>query len=720
MPFPKDRLRPTYSSEDMSLLDDFYLPFLSVAKQYDRAVGYFSAHMLTYALQGVVDFANRDGKMRLIIGWPVTDEEYQAINEDDLSTSETSALKEEINKALHSESTELAKFRLNLLSWMVRSETLSIRMVIKRSGMYHEKIGILIDEEETTIVFQGSANETENALNPDRNLESISVYPSWKQEVFSDYGSKYQDRFERLWSNTAKNSKTIDLPSECYEAIRNHYPSDAFPVGRLLELGEVVDKLDDGNDGPCLPLFIGEQEYNLNPHQQAAIESWIAANQRGIFALATGAGKTIVALHAAVRVYEARKRKNLKTCIVITVPYQVLAEQWEEVAHLFGFQALLCYRSRNTWLTRLQNIVSDLKLGITDVISLIVVEKTLRSDEFQKGIRAINSESILFIGDECHHHHSMIGSLPKALMRIGLSATPWSRREQERKDFLTSYYGPIVASYTIDQALADGVLTPYDYQIHTNDMTGEETEEFILLQKDIDKMVAIKANGGVINEEALGARYSARSRLLGSVESKFTQLSTVVNNSERSAQNLFYCGDGSVETDQRDEPIRDIQRVTKTLYDAGWRVSKFTAGETQRERRQILNDFSSHEIDAMVAIRVLDEGIDLPNCHQAFLIASSRNERQYIQRRGRVLRLAKNKTKAIIHDFIVLPAPGYTSNECIKLVQEELRRAHEFLRIAENRVRLSRVADNLAKTWGVDYDQIITESNTFREEELDG
>ncbi len=720
MPFPIANLRPTYSSEDSSLLSDFYLPFLGSARSYDRAVGYFSSHMLTFAVQGLVDFARNGGKMRLIIGWPVSEDEYEVIKQNDFSGADISLLNSKIDKALASGATERARFRLNLLSWLVRSDLLTIKMVVKEGGMFHEKIGILTDEEDNRIVFQGSANETLNALDSEKNLESISVYPSWKPEVFADYGLEYKTRFDRLWNDSAKKSKTIELPSEAYERIRQHYPSEHFPDGGECEISEVREDRDDEEAGPRLPKVLGKSAYSLKDHQKLAIQSWSAAGQKGILALATGAGKTITALHAAVRVYEARKERNLKTCVVISVPYQVLAEQWEEVARLFGFNALLCYRSRDAWVAQLQTRLGNLRLGLTDIVSLVVVEKTLKTDEFQRQLQNVDPATILFIGDECHHHHSMVDKLPTAKMCIGLSATPWSRAEDDRKNILTRYYGQIVATYTIDQALEDGVLTPYDYVVYTCPMNDAEMEEYVRLQKEIDRMLAIKIDGGVINETALRTRQSARARLLGSVESKFTKLSGVVGKVRKSPQNLFYCGDGSVELEEHEGSIRDIQRVTRLLHSAGWRVSKFTAEENQRERKEILSNFESHEIDGMVAIRVLDEGIDLPGCHQAFLIASARNERQYIQRRGRVLRLADNKEKAVIHDFIVLPGPSEKSKEGSKLVQEELRRAYEFLRVAENHGEVAGWAAKLAGNWGVDYEAVMAESQAFREEESNG
>ena len=172
---------------------------------------------------------------------------------------------------------------------------------------------------------------------------------------------------------------------------------------------------------------------------------------------------------------------------------------------------------------------------------------------------------------------------------------------------------------------------------------------------------------------------------------------------------LFYCGDGSVVeessgTELDDLAVRDIKRVASILHKQGWKSSKFTADESLKERRNIIDNFKLGFIDAMVSIRVLDEGIDIPVCKQAFLLASSRNERQFIQRRGRILRKSVGKEFSIIHDFIVLPSEGIYLDDSLKsLVNSELDRVYEFSHVAMNKKELYEAAAEIADTYGIDW-----------------
>ena len=718
MTFDRNNLRCNYSTEDSSLLDDFYIPTLKSAVSYDRAVGYFSAGMLSYALQGLVGFAKNNGVMRLIIGDALDEPEYNAIKEGASDQDYLIRLEDQLRALFENDHEPLIEFRLNILSWMVRSNALQIRLAVRPRGMYHEKMGILTDELGNCVVFQGSANETLHAMSPDFNFESISIYPSWKEEIFEAYGEYYKARFERLWNNQVQHTYVIDLPSDAYELIRQRYRDESPPEGDELEifLNSLPFQVDDKI--PHIPNTLSGKPYELKSHQQIAIRNWYDSKYKGIFALATGAGKTIAALHAAVRIFEARiQNNNSKTCLIISVPYQILGDQWTDVAKHFGISVIQCYRSRVLWERELATRISNFNLlNAEKFLAIVVVHKTLGSDHFQRHLCNISNEAMMFIGDECHHDFGRLDKLPDAAMKLGLSATPWSHNEHERQQALTSYYGNIVARYTIDDAINDGVLSKYRYFCHFCEMSAEETEDYQVLDTEIRRYIAMKQNGAVINERALQRRLADRARLLGSVEEKFSKLLTLVAGLPKTNQNLFYCGDGSTDLEDHDTEVRDINRASRILYDTGWTTSQFTARVTSSQRRSILSDFNNGDINAMVAIRVLDEGIDIPECSQAFLLASSRNERQYVQRRGRVLRKSSDGAHSIIHDFVVVPNGGNHVSSS-GLVRSELKRMYEFYRVSTNSTEIDEVAVNLANSWGLDISEIKHESQHYAEGE---
>jgi len=717
MAFDRNNFRSNYSTDDSSLLDDFYIPTLKSAVRYDRAVGYFSAGILSYALQGLAGFAENKGVMRLIIGDELDESEYNAIKNGEANEDYQLRLQDRLRTLLEEHHGPLFDYRLDILSWMVRANALTIRLAVRPKGIYHEKIGILTDKLEDCVVFQGSANETPNALRPDFNCESISVYPSWKPEIFDEYGRWYRERFERLWNREMAGSYILDLPSELYDLIRQRYQGETAPRGNESDLYRQLLNFETDANRPRIPEHLNNEPYVLGKHQEEAIQEWSGAGYKGIFALATGAGKTITALHAAVRVYEAlSKRSNKNTCLIISVPYQVLGDQWSDVARLFNINVIQCYRSRTIWYQELRRQISNFNLfQDSKLLAIVVVHRTLMSDGFQELISTLNKSQVLFVGDECHHDHTRISKLPNVNMRIGLSATPWGSNEHERRQLLTSYYGDVVARYTIDRALSDGVLSPYDYYFYLCPMDSEEWDEYQTLQREIGALLSIKENGGKINESLLQIKYGARARLLGSIRSKFEKLQSVVESLPRSTQNLFYCGAGSDDSEEGSRPIRDINRITQLLHDIGWATSKFTADEGVRERKEILAEFQGGHINGMVAIRVLDEGIDIPSCSQSFLIASSRSERQYIQRRGRVLRKSKTSTYSVIHDFVVIPDSAIDNAASRSLVHSELKRVYEFVRVARNHEKMIAAATDVATTWGLTMSDIIEEAQIYIE-----
>ena len=139
-----------------------------------------------------------------------------------------------------------------------------------------------------------------------------------------------------------------------------------------------------------------------------------------------------------------------------------------------------------------------------------------------------------------------------------------------------------------------------------------------------------------------------------------------------------------------------IESVSKILDEANWRASRFTSLQNAKERSDRMDDLVSGDIDALVSMRVLDEGVDVPACNKAFILASTRNPRQYVQRRGRVLRTAEGKTKASIYDFVVLPAFGSQSSAASKtLIAAELKRVDDFCFCATNKLEVENRIEEL-------------------------
>lgn len=702
------QLKGVYKSDQDDILRDFYFPALSVAARYDRAVGFFSASTLSHAAQALSVFIKGGGKIRLIVGAFSDQSDIEAVKEGLRQREVSERLGEEFLAQLDEANDELFQERFKALAWLVSQGRLEIRVALRARGMYHDKVGIITDADGDAVVFAGSANESAAALLPTMNYESIDVFPAWRDEL-AEYHEPHRASFERLWANKSRGTVVLDMPTALRDRLLEASASMERPpdpereaeiAGRIREAEDELDAAS-RRRGPEVPESINGFPFEIRDHQRDALTAWqVKGDFHGIFDLATGAGKTITAVYAAVQMSKAIKGLT----VVIAAPYQSLADQWCEILETFNIRALQCYVSKSNWYDALQRKILDVQTGATPFEAIVVVNRTLRTPEFQDAIARIPSAQFLWIGDECHHHgsESFAPALPlNARYRIGLSATPEHYLDADRNARLKAYYGDIVFSYTLKQAIEDKVLTPYNYYPRLVELTATEAEEFISLSDEIARQFA-RDQGQGSGKPSIGltALLMKRSRIVGSAVNKLPALEAALAGKRPENHTLYYCGDGRVsygdDVDQDDDvddadeglPSRQIEVVSRLLDGLGWRVSRFTAREGRRERENILQAFRIGLIDGLVAIKCLDEGIDVPACSTAYILASSRDPRQFIQRRGRILRRSPGKTIATIYDFVVVLPEGANdaSGAARKLIASELRRVAEFSTLAENRL----------------------------------
>lgn len=715
MSFKSTKLKAVYRTEEDNILEDFYIPALTQAVKYDRAVGFFSAGMLSYAAQGLSAFVNNNGSIRLIIGGELQPEDYLAIKTGyDLRGIFTEKVSEIFSKqfeqAVENTSDTLFYRRLEILSFLIANGQLNIKVALRRRGMYHEKIGIFTDTAGDKIIFQGSANETTSALLPDFNFESINVFQSWRTEL-KDHFEPYLNGFEKLWNNRVANTLVIDFPAAAKKkliAIAKNAPKLITPAleAEIFNQNDEIIEPQSSIVKPQIPQYFEGREFSLKEHQKKALENWKANDLRGIMALATGAGKTITAIFGTVRIFESTKR----LFVTIAVPYQSLADQWVEVLQKFNIYPIKCYESIAQWNAELKQKVSLYKDKFLPFVCAVVVNRTLQSENFQNIIKEVLGEHFLWIGDECHHHSSknLSESLPEqARWRLGLSATPENFWDNEATERLKKYYGSIVAEYTLREALADKVLTPYKYFPVLVNLTESESFEYEEISKKIAQIAAYSQSGQANPEtnESLKTLLIKRARILGKAANKIIILEQILRGKSPSQLVLFYCGDGSVEDEESGETIRQIEAVSSTIDKLGWRCSHFTANESRAERQDILDNFRVGIIDAMVAMKCLDEGIDVPACRTAYILASSRNPKQFIQRRGRILRRSPGKEYAEIYDFIVKIPNSLLENSEIekKLLRSELARVAEFASLAMNSFETVKILRPVLESYNVSH-----------------
>lgn len=714
-------IKPVYLTGDDNLYEDFYRPVLEKAIRYDRAVGFFSSEILNINLKGLSYLLRNNGKMRLIIGEPLKPEEYEAIKRE---TIEQRNLRVDnyIERLLEMIDKDEQSNRLHVLAYLVAANLLEIKFAIRNQGMYHQKIGIVYDNFNNSIVFQGSANETPSALLEHLNSECISVYKSWQGEIFEAYGQNYINIFENLWSDNYRDTLVLDVLSEHYDKVIRHLKKQKnlnalstynFNIQAFREELTDQDDLYEFSFNnlkyniPEVPTIINGQNFVVRPHQRQALTKWAKNRHKGILQHATGSGKTITSIYGLTRIYQEKNKKGESLACIITVPYIELAKQWVHELKNFNIIPIECFESKNKWYESFERNLGLFLSGQLDFICLLVVNKTLTSDAFQNLLKKIPSNNLFLIGDECHRHaaENTYNALPNAYFRLGLSATPFHDDDEDMefenifpnlaKDRLLNYYQSIVDDYTLENAILDGVLTPYNYHIITVYLTEEEQEKYDEISEKITKII-VNSGGNLSaeNQNNLMIYSSERTRLLGRAENKLFELKKITSNINAldKQYGLFYVGEGKT-SDYEDNRV--IDEVSKILTSNSWKTAQFIGATSPQKRKEILELFKLGKIDALVAMKVLDEGIDVPACKTAYILASSKNPRQYVQRRGRVLRKFSGKNFATIYDFVILPNPHIHSEFSKKLIKSEMERIKDFTLLATNKVEIENIIDKL-------------------------
>jgi superfamily II DNA or RNA helicase len=621
-------LKLTYDTSTDDLVNDVFVPLLSQSVRYDRAVGFFSSGWLRVASAGMIAFAANGGAARWIISPVLAPGEWKAVSTG-LGARDDPVLYAALERSLDELAHDLHDDTLSALSWMVADHIIEFRIGLPRGeldGDFHDKFGVFLDDTDDRVSFNGSYNDTVRGL---RNYESIKVFASWRPE-FEELVLHDIARFERLWSNADPNVEVVEMP----EAIRRRLlrlrrQNRPYPLPHKDFAGVEMHRA----------RALGEpSSIALRVYQQEAIEAWVTNEHRGFLEMATGSGKTITALAASVGLYE-----NLgRLAVVIACPFQHLVDQWEDVAGQYGYRPILAYRSRRSWSDTLNHTILEYNSGDRLHFSVICTHTTFITGAFQEALSRIRGP-VLLIADEAHHlgaERSRVRLPEHVPYRLALSATPDRWYDEAGTATLHEYFGPTVFSFPLDRAI--GVcLTPYYYHPHPVELTIEEISRYRELSRRIARLTDQEDAG---TEDHVKMLLIRRAELLNDAENKIAVLSELVDNEEDMKLTLFYCSPGT------------INEVSQLLgKEKGLLIHNFTNRETAKERKTLLSGFGKGRWQALVAMHCLDEGVDVPDTRTAYIVASSGNPRQFIQRRGRVLRQAVGKEFANIHDLLAIP-----------------------------------------------------------------
>ncbi|ATD31156.1 hypothetical protein BHM04_08120 [Macrococcus sp. IME1552] len=629
----------TYRSNEDKLYNDFYLPCLQNSIKFDRAAGYFTSGSLKLIAKGLEHFFDLDGKIRIICNPKLLKEDLEAIQNGYL-------IKEEIIEQSIFREYKLTKDRiedntLEIISILIYLGKLDFKIAFaKENAIYHEKFGIFTDSNGDSISFSGSANETYGGLSS--NFEKIDVYFNKNDKHRIDNAI---DDFENLWNNNTKSIDVISLP--------NALKYELYNIGKENFNNKFKQK---------------SNVFTPRDYQKKAITEWFDNNNKGIFEMATGTGKTITSLLAGKELFENKKR--LFTLIV--VPFNHLIDQWlKDIKKITNTNVLNCSGSKKEWTNKATNMIIDFNLELEDECIFITTYKTVISKEMEEILLNVKGESFVLF-DECHYITTNgFKSFPFNIFefRLGLSATPDRWWDEEGTSFLKKNIGDVIYTYDLDEAIRNNKLTEYKYIPKI--VPFEEDE--ILKYNELTRKIIRTSNNDDEDKKKIEILLRQRANLISKAKNKLEIFREDFKKLDKRElrHTIVYCAPGQVNI------------ITKIISDLDIRVSKFNSEVENIKRIKILDLFEKGEIQVLVAIKCLDEGVDIPMTKRAYFLSSTSNPREFVQRRGRILRLHKDKYFAELFDYIVLPV-GLPESDFKNIAVKELPRFAEFNRSAIN------------------------------------
>lgn len=732
MSFEHIYIKNCYRTSTDNIVDDFLSPALREAKIYKRAAGFFSSTALVELSKGISGLVNNNGKMQLIVSPKLSKEDIDAIKEGYKRKEEV--VTDNLLVSLKEELADTEKDRLNLMIDLISKGILEIKIAILDNndefGMYHEKIGIIIDDSNNKLAFTGSYNESLNSYV--NNFESLDVFSTLKGEY--ERVDEKNISFDKMWNNVTNKLQVVDIP----EAITKELFEVYYNKENVKKEEDIIleETLKPKKTKPNLTYD------KLRPYQREAIDNWAMNNYVGIFDMATGTGKTYTAIGAATKLYE-----NLdgNLAVIIVCPYTHLVEQWAEDLKLYGFDPIVGYGDSNdkNWRTKLDNKTTLFKYDSPNdkYFCFITTNASYKRPFIQEQIKKIENKNVLFIADEAHNLGAadMLAKLNYNIKyRLALSATFERHNDEEGTDSILSYFNyQYCIHYDLKKAIEMSMLTEYNYHPVLTSLTEEELYDYGVLTSELLKYLRKDKNGKLkLNDQAKFVLLK-RAKLVAASSEKLELLASLVENQYKKENGVYntliYCGattindpgysEFMVDTDD-EKQINLVRTILKNRFkenNIDLDIARFTSLEDNKMRQLIKEQFSKQEINIVTAIKCLDEGVNIPAIKTAYILASSTNPREYVQRRGRVLRKFDGKQYAEIYDFITLPRSldeAATMNKealslDLGLVKRELDRINDFAETASNCTEIYDIIDSINEVYG----ELLTERNW--EEEID-
>lgn len=707
---------------------DFFLECLCNSTHFDLALGFFSSSAIRILSCGFATFLYNGGKMRLIIN-------------NILSEKDKSVLIESVNlnKEIHFDLNNIIAIKetlsshnqhfFNCLSWLIVHNKIDIIIVEPkdRTGISHTKEG-LFNDGVNEVAFNGSCNFTQTALIA--NIESIDAFCSWDGEVMAEKINNTKKLFNKTFNKEDSSVNYLD-PTKVVCDIR-----DIFGVKGLSQLLKEEKELleqelsNTNNQSPKLRTALKkallkaenavqeikekEEQKEKTPHfpypqgprdyQKIAYEKWVQNNCQGLFAMATGTGKTITSLNCVL--LESQKKSDIYQAVIL-VPTIALVNQWQKECIKFNFQNIITVSSKTQWKESLFALQTLSTLGVEKSFIIICTYASFVKRRFQEEFENLSLNTI-FIADECHNlgAPSILKKLNtiKLVKKIGLSATPNRQFEEDVNGTIRHFFNErsdeeYTYEYDMYKAIHEepSALCHFRYYPHIVNLTDEEFEEY----KDLSlKIARFPEKKNKEQKELFDMLCIKRQRIIHKAHNKIDVFTQILNEEYQQKGNnlkytLIYTPEGIEYFDPSrtdniiEEDTHLIDLYTRIVASTGTKVSvkQFTGDSLSQDRIAMLNDFSTGKLQVLTSMKCLDEGVDVPRAETAIFCSSTGNPRQFIQRRGRVLRKHDDKQEATIHDLIVVPSiscdPSLYELERNE-ISKELNRVRDFAELSEN------------------------------------
>ena len=664
MSFQDLHLDVSYESDSNKnqLLDNFYIPVLENSKKYFRIAGFFSSTSLSVAAEGIEGLIKNDGKMYLLISPELSEEDFSIISKSE---------KLENDAFLFSDfALDAKEDNLKALAWLLGNGRLEIKIVVgkkSRNSLFHQKVGIFFDDEGNILSFSGSINETAQAwIN---NIEEFKVFRSWNAGQI-EYLQADLNKFSSYWKNERKDTAIVfDLPSSIKEKIIQIRPRDVWDLNIMRRYKKDHE--------------IKNNKLSLFPHQARAVEAWVENDYSLLMEMATGTGKTRTAIGCLLKKLE----DNEVLLTIVATPQNTLSRQWKD--DFVKLNIALDYNaiidgSVSKWPKRLELLLLDLNEKRIKTAIVFTTHATASDPKFVDVILKNKFKTkILFIADEVHATGSAKqrdALLPEYDYRIGLSATPERMFDEGGTSLIRNYFGDKSFEFTIADALSTinpltgrSFLNHFTYHPIFVELTPSENKLF----NKYSQQIAILKAQDEYDPDDLQKLYDRRAAVSKNAEGKYEALNRLLGklNPERIVDTILFVSDKQIKKSFDILSDRHIKRAKITEQES---TSKIVNNSGDTERQEIISQFNHRQLQVLVGLKWLDEGIDIPNARIAILMSNSTNPREFIQRVGRVIRQAEGKQLSEIYDFIA------TSDSVDGLLKKESQRAQLIAVNADN------------------------------------